>query len=41
MRVIEANGFKETGRLRQQKRMRDESYRDLVHYDLLAEEYHR
>jgi RimJ/RimL family protein N-acetyltransferase len=41
MRVIEANGFKETGRLRQQKRMRDGSYRDLVHYDLLAEEYRR
>jgi len=39
MRVVEANGFKETGRFRQQKRMRDGSYVDLVHYDLLATEY--
>ena len=39
MRVVEANGFKETGRFRRQKRMRDGSYVDLVHYDLLATEY--
>ena len=38
-RVIEANGFVATGRFRRHKRMRDGSYVDLLHYDLLASEY--
>lgn len=39
MRVVEANGFTPTGRFRQVKRMRDGTYLDLVHYDLLASEH--
>jgi RimJ/RimL family protein N-acetyltransferase len=39
VRVLEANGFKETGRARRVKRMRDGTYVDLVHHDLLASEY--
>jgi RimJ/RimL family protein N-acetyltransferase len=38
-RVVEAAGFRETGRWRRAKRMRDGARVDLVHYDLLAEEY--
>ncbi len=38
-RVIEANGFVETGRRRQETRLRDGSYCDTVCYDLLASEY--
>jgi RimJ/RimL family protein N-acetyltransferase len=38
-RVIEANGFVETGLLRQENPMRDGSYTDTVTYDLLASEY--
>lgn len=39
MRVLETNGFVETGRLRQEKRLRDGIFVDLVHFDLLATEY--
>jgi RimJ/RimL family protein N-acetyltransferase len=38
-RVIEQSGFVPTGRFRQQKRLRDGSYVDLLHFDLLASEY--
>ncbi|HSE09815.1 MAG TPA: GNAT family protein [Nocardioidaceae bacterium] len=38
-RVIEANGFVEVGRLRQENPLRDGSFTDTVHYDLLASEY--
>lgn len=37
--VLRANGFVETGRMRRDKRLRDGSYVDLLHFDLLAEEY--
>lgn len=38
-RVIEANGFVETGRMRQENPLRDGSYTDTVYYDLLLSEY--
>ena len=38
-RVVEANGFVHTGRIREGHRMRDGSYRDMRCYDLLASEY--
>ncbi|HLN76299.1 MAG TPA: GNAT family N-acetyltransferase [Nocardioidaceae bacterium] len=40
-KVIEANGFVETGRMRQENPMRDGSYADTIYYDLLASEYSR
>jgi RimJ/RimL family protein N-acetyltransferase len=40
-RVIEANGFVETGRMRQENPLRDGSFTDTVSYDLLASEYPR
>ena len=40
-KVIEANGFVETGRMRQENPMRDGSYSDTIYYDLLASEYSR
>ena len=40
-RVIEANGFVETGLMRQENPLRDGSFTDTVSYDLLASEYHR
>jgi RimJ/RimL family protein N-acetyltransferase len=38
-RVLEANGFVETGRLRQENPMRDGTWSDTVTYDLLATEH--
>lgn len=38
-RVIAANGFVETGRMRQENPMRDGSFTDTIYYDLLASEY--
>ncbi len=40
-KVIESNGFVETGRMRQENPMRDGSYADTIYYDLLASEYSR
>ena len=40
-RVLKANGFVETGRLRQEHRMRDGSYVDMVYFDLLASDLSR
>lgn len=37
--VLKTNGFVETGRFREGKQMRDGSYLDLVHFDLLVSEY--
>ncbi|HEU4515597.1 MAG TPA: GNAT family N-acetyltransferase [Nocardioidaceae bacterium] len=39
MWVLKTNGFVETGRFRQVKTMRDGSFLDLVHYDLLVSEW--
>ena len=39
--VLERNGFRPTGRGRQEKRLRDGSYVDLLHLDLLLAEYER
>jgi RimJ/RimL family protein N-acetyltransferase len=39
MWVLKTNGFVETGRQRKDKRLREGTYVDLVHYDLLASEY--
>lgn len=38
-RVIEANGFVATGRMRQENPLRDGSFTDTVYYDLLVSEY--
>jgi RimJ/RimL family protein N-acetyltransferase len=40
-RVLKSNGFVQTGRLRQEHRMRDGSYVDMTYFDLLASEYQR
>lgn len=37
--VLKTNGFVQTGRFREGKQMRDGSYLDLVHFDLLVSEY--
>lgn len=37
--VLKTNGFAETGRFREGKQMRDGSYLDLVHFDLLVSEW--
>jgi RimJ/RimL family protein N-acetyltransferase len=39
VRVVEATSFRETGRWRRAKLLRDGTRVDLVHFDLLAEEY--
>jgi RimJ/RimL family protein N-acetyltransferase len=39
--VLERNGFLATGRQREEKRLRDGSYVDLLHFDLLLAEYER
>ncbi|HEX5770063.1 MAG TPA: GNAT family N-acetyltransferase [Nocardioidaceae bacterium] len=39
MRVLKSNGFVQTGRFREGKQMRDGSYLDLVHFDLLVSEF--
>jgi RimJ/RimL family protein N-acetyltransferase len=41
VRVLESNGFVLTGRHREEKRLRDGSHVDLLHFDLLPAEYTR
>jgi RimJ/RimL family protein N-acetyltransferase len=38
-RVLESNGFVQTGRHREEKRMRDGRYVDLLHFDLLLSDH--